>query len=371
MQYQANMKNCRIAGLILAAALIAACTPKARISGTLEGAPSDKVIVKLLDVNTYVVLDTVKTDAAGKYSYKVKVEKGQPEFIYLYHGDTKIASLLLEAGDQVNVTSDTKGNYTIEGSPESEKLQEVEESYASFLSAVSSMTETSSIARAYINYYRQCLKYISQNPHSLTVVPVMYQTFEGETPIFSQQTDAIRYRSVADTLLTIYPNSKYVQALSREADSRIKLMDIYNRVDSAEELPFPELDLPGMDGKKIALSSLENKVVFLYFWTSQHSQQTLFNLDFLKPLYDDYKAKGLEIYAVCLDVDKALWASIVRNQGLAWINVNDGLGAASPSVQAYNVTTIPTLYIIENGELMTKEITTERELRQYLDKALK
>lgn len=365
------MKNYRIAGVILAAALIAACTPKARISGTLEGAPSDKVIVKLLDVNTYVVLDTLKTDAAGKYSCKVDIKKGQPEFIYLYHGDTKIASLLLEAGDQVNVTSDTKGNYTVEGSPESEKLQEVEESYANFLSTVSSMTETSSIARAYINYYRQCLKYITQNPHSLTVIPVMYQTFEGETPIFSQQTDAIRYRNVADTLLTVYPDSKYVQALSREAENRLKLMDIYNRVDSAQELAFPDLNLPGMDGQRVSLASLDNKVIFLYFWTSQHSQQTLFNLEFLGPIYDDYKSKGLEIYAVCLDTDKSLWASIVRNQNLKWINVNDGLGAASPAVQAYNITTIPTLYIIENGELVTRQITTERELRRYLDGVLK
>ena len=365
------MKNFRAAAIVIAAALMAACAPKARIDGTLEGAPKDNVIVKLLDVNTYVVLDTVKTDAAGKYSYKVDIQKGQPEFIYLYYGDTKIASLLLEAGDKVNVTSDIKGNYSVEGSPESQKLQEVEESYAAFLSTVSSMTETSSIARAYINYYRQCLKYISQNPHSLTLVPVLYQTFEGETPIFSQQTDAVRYRQIADTLLTIYPDSKYVKALSREADSRLKIMDLYNRVDNADEVGYPDLSLPGMDGNRIALSSLENKVVFLYFWSSQYSQQTLFNLDFLKPIYDDYKGKGLEIYAVCLDTDKALWASIVRNQKLEWVNVNDGLGTASSSLQAYNVTTIPSLFIIADGALVTSQMTSENELRKFLNSELK
>lgn len=365
------MKSFRTAAIILAAALLAACAPKARIDGTLEGAPSDKVVVKLLDVNTYVVLDTVKTNASGKYSYKVDVAKGQPEFIYIYYGDTKIASLLLEAGDKVKVTSDLKGNYSVEGSPESEKLQEVEENYAEFLSTVSSMTETASIARAYINYYQSCLRYISKNTHSLTLVPVLFQTFEGETPIFSQQTDAIRFRQIADTLLTVYPDSKYVKALSREADSRLKLMDIYSRVDNAAEVGFPDLSLPGIDGAKIALSSLENKVVFLYFWTSQYSQQTLFNLDFLKPLYDDYKAKGLEIYAVCLDIDKALWANIVKNQDLEWVNVNDGLGSASPTLQLYNVTAIPSLFIIENGQLITKDITTERDLRRYLDGALK
>ena len=82
--------------------------------------------MKLLNVNRYDVLDTVKTDASGKFSYKVNVEKGQPEFLYVYHNDKRVASLLLEAGDKVNVTADTLGNYTVEGSEESARLALVE-----------------------------------------------------------------------------------------------------------------------------------------------------------------------------------------------------------------------------------------------------
>ena len=87
------------------------------------------MVVKLLDLNNYTVLDTLKTDASGNYNCKVKLEKGQPEFVYLYHGDTKIASLLLEAGETVTVKSDLKGNYTVQGSEESEKLQQVEKDF--------------------------------------------------------------------------------------------------------------------------------------------------------------------------------------------------------------------------------------------------
>ena len=65
--------------------------------------------MKLLDINRYEVLDTVATDAAGKFSYKVDVKEGQPEFIYVFYKDTKIVSLLLEAGDNVTVEADTLG----------------------------------------------------------------------------------------------------------------------------------------------------------------------------------------------------------------------------------------------------------------------
>ena len=304
-------------------------------------------------------------------SCKVKIEKDQPEFIYLYNGDTKIASLLLQAGDVVTVKSDLKGNYTVEGSEESAKLQQVEKDYNDFLSSVSSMTETSEIVQEYVKYYRQCLRYISQNPYSLTVVPVMFQTMGENTPIFSQNTDAIRFRSAADSLLSVYPNSKYAKALDREAKDRLSIMDLSGRIDRASEIGFPDMELPDVSGKKVALSSVDSKVIFLYFWTSQASQQTLFNLELMKPLYEEFHPKGLEIYAVCVDPDKALWASIVRNQDLKWINVNDGLGAGSPVLPLYNVTSVPVLYVIEDGSLATVDISTEAELRNYLKKTLK
>ena len=68
--------------LLLAAALLAAaCTPKAKIDLTVADAPGRNVEVRLLDVNTWKVLDTVKTGADGSLRYAVKVEEGRPEFV--------------------------------------------------------------------------------------------------------------------------------------------------------------------------------------------------------------------------------------------------------------------------------------------------
>ena len=48
------------------AAAVVSCAGKASVKCTLADAPESEVIVKLLNINQYEVLDTVKTDAAGQ-----------------------------------------------------------------------------------------------------------------------------------------------------------------------------------------------------------------------------------------------------------------------------------------------------------------
>lgn len=67
-----------MAAAAVAAVAFTSCCRSARIEGTLADAPESQVIVKLLDVNKYKVLDTVKTDIHGKFSYKTSIEAGQP-----------------------------------------------------------------------------------------------------------------------------------------------------------------------------------------------------------------------------------------------------------------------------------------------------
>ena len=98
------------------AAVLVSCAGKASVKCTVKDAPESDIVVKLLNINQYEILDTVRTDASGRFSYKVDVAKAQPEFIYLFYDDTKIASLLLKRGDTVTVEADTLGTFTVSGS---------------------------------------------------------------------------------------------------------------------------------------------------------------------------------------------------------------------------------------------------------------
>ena len=364
---------------LAAAALIAACTPTARIDGTIGTAPSSEVIVKLLDVNRYEVLDTVATDAAGKFSYKVEVEKGQPEFVYVFYKDTKVASLLLEAGDKVAVTADTLGSYTVEGSEESQKLAQVEKDYAAALTKLNDIAlrmeaasgaEADELRRAlgkeYVEYYRNCVRYILQNSKSLTVVPVLYQSFGADLPVFAQTTDAIHFINVSDSLATVYPDSKYVKALRKEAERRYNYLELESYIQNAEAIGYPEIELPDINADKIKLSEVDSKVIMVYFWSASNAGQKMFNLDVLKSLYDDYHKKGFEIYQISLDVDKAIWARVVKEQKMPWINVCDSRGSDSPYRIAYNVGSLPAAFVIADGELVDGKVVDEKSLRKLL-----
>ena len=366
-----------------AALLAAACTPTAKVEMTLDSAPSSEVVVKLLNINQYEVLDTLKTDASGKFSYKVNVEEGQPEFVYVYYKDKRVASLLLEAGDKVNVSADTLGNYTVQGSEESSRLALVEQEYSAAqkrLQALAVQMETASdeqmaslrqaLAKEYVAYYRQCVKYILENSRSLTAVPVLYQNFGPELPVFSQSTDAIHFVNVADSLALAYPQSKYVRALRKEAERRYGYMELEAKLRTVSPVGFPDIVLPDINAQQVRLSEVDSKVIMLFFWDPSNANQKMFNLDILESLHNDYHKKGFEIYQVALTTDKAAWAQIVKKQNLPWINVCDRLGAASQYVTTYNIPVLPATYIIAGGELVDGEIVDEKSVRRLLDKLL-
>ena len=211
---------------------------KAAIDGTLMASPSSEVVIGMLDVNRMVILDTLMTDEAGKFSYELEVSKGDPEFVYVYREGSKVASLLLDAGDAVSFTVDADGVISVEGSEESEKLMQVEKEQAemnAMFAELSAEYESASKARAdeivemmakeYREYNRNSVKYVMENSHSLTVVPVLYRKL-GELPLFTMTTDAVLFSSIADSLAVTYPDSRYAKALKNDAEARFAELEL-------------------------------------------------------------------------------------------------------------------------------------------------
>lgn len=374
------MKSCRILVLGLLALLAASCGKNTSVKGTLDGAPGRELVVKMLDVNVYKTLDTIKTDAAGAFSYALDLKEGQPEFVYLYDGDTKLASLLLQKGDKVRVEADTLGRYTVSGSEESALLQQVEQDFATFLagmeqtlSAADPGTPVSEVnqalSRQYVGYYRKALTYIITHPHSLTVIPVLYQKVNDGFPVFKEVNDAIHFRSACDSLKTVYPESAYVKALDKEADRRLNLLSLQEKMKDAGSISYPELEMPDVKGEKVKLSDVDAKVILVQFWDASNAEQKMFNIDQLLPLYQEFHSKGFEIFSVNVDADKTLWGTTVRNQQQPWINVCDGLGAASPALRQFNVGSLPALFLIAGDELVSTPLGADG-IRGFLKKNL-
>ena len=355
----------------------------AELEGVIASSASSEVVLQKLDVNEMVVLDTLTTDAEGRFTYSVEVEEGQPEFVYVYADGGRVASLLLQAGDKVSLTLDPETGVEVKGSEESAKLMMLDKEHAAVLADFAQFNarmESASekeqkeilgqMGKRYQQYYRASTKYVLENPKSMTVVPVLYRRM-GDLLLFSQSTDAIIFSNIADSLETVYPSSKYVKALRAEADRRYADLELAARLSDAEVVGYFDMTLPDLDGKMQTLSELESKVTILMFWSASDPAQNAFNVDVLKPLYADYHKKGLEIYQVSLDSNKAMWATTIMGQNLPWVSVCDIRGLASPYVTDYNLPSIPAAFIIADGELVDGQIVDMATLRKLLDKLLK
>ena len=366
----------RLTALVAVAAALASCGGKNTvISGVLADGPDKTIAVRLLDVNRYQLLDSVKTNASGAFSYQLDLKEGCPEFIYLFYGNRQIASLLLQKGDHVMVRTDTLGAYSVEGSPESVKLQEVENAHNAVIRKLSRILERESnpdlsVKQTYVAYYRDRVKYVMSNSHSLTCVPVLFQQLNDGLPVFGQATDGILMQNICDSLKTVYPESRYVAALEKEARRRLDQMDLNYKLQNAPEVSYLDIALPGLDGKVKKLSQTASPVTMLYFWSTT-AEQKMFNLDALVPLYEEFHQKGFEIYAVALDADKTAWASVVRNQRLPWVNVCDTRAGQSPLIEMYGITSLPMLWFLTDGEIdVDARVKDLASMRAYLRKKL-
>lgn len=374
------MKRSKLLGIAALLLALAGCAPRTIVEGTLKDAPeSSAVVVKKYCVDHYEVLDTVRTDAAGKFLYKAKVEKGNPQFLDMYYGDYRIACLFLEQGDNVKVSSDTLGAYSVSGSDACRQLQKIQADYIRFMMDFGSVSSLAAIghnvnkdlSKLYLDYYRKQLSFVLSNSHSLNVVPVLFQYVDTDFPVFSQTTDAILFRNIADSLKTVYPQSEYVKLLEKEAAKRESYMNFDHKLRSAQEVAFPDIELPGLDSQMKKLSDVEAKIVMVCFWAST-AEQNMFNVDTLLPAYEKYHSKGFEIFSVSLDVDKTAWATVVRNQKLPWVNVCDIRGVASPYVGLWGLVDLPTVFFIVDGEIdANARVSKPGDIEPYLARMLK
>ena len=88
----------------------------------------------------------------------------------------------------------------------------------------------------------------------------------------------------------------------------------------------------------------------------------------LNKLYEKYKSKGLEIYQVSLDSDEHFWKVAASN--LPWVTVRDKNSIYSTYARSYNVTELPTSFLLGKDGAILQRITDNNALEEALKKAL-
>ena len=127
----------------------------------------------------------------------------------------------------------------------------------------------------------------------------------------------------------------------------------------------PEISLKTPAGDMLALSSLRGKVVLIDFWASWCGPCRKENPN-VKLVYEKYKDKGFEIFAVSLDNNAAQWEGAIAKDGLTWKHVSDLGGWKSSAAQLYQVHSIPQTFLLDQEGRIVKIGFRSHELESLI-----
>ncbi|ERJ57871.1 hypothetical protein M472_16305 [Sphingobacterium paucimobilis HER1398] len=136
---------------------------------------------------------------------------------------------------------------------------------------------------------------------------------------------------------------------------------------------FINITQPDPNGKNINLYDYlkGKKYVLVDFWASWCGPCRAENPHVLK-VYDKYKNKGFDVFAISLDDKKDRWIQAVKDDKMPWAQVSDLKGWKNEAAQYYNITAIPMNYLLDaNGKIVAKNLrgeALEKEVAKLLDK---
>ena len=339
----------------------------ATIEGRFVGLNAKMVYLEEATITGGKVIDSVKLDQDGYYQLVVKNIPETPTLYHVIYNKGRIP-LLVSRGESIELKAmgNVLKSYTVRGSYESELLRKFNKNFIDgqlnldriiHKYRVADSTELVSLDQQYNATYhdikRKQITFIIENKEFLAAVYALYQRLPGDQHLASAESDLVYYREVLDAVSERYPTSPFLLSLSNDIASmtaRISLMK------SIEVRTYPELVGRDMYGNERALSSLDGNVILVDFWSAELGNSNSLNAD-LKEIYEIYKPHGFRVYQVSADTSKAAWITAVQAQRLPWISVCDFVGEMSPMLRSYNVSRLPSNYLIDrDGNIIAKNI---------------
>ncbi len=134
--------------------------------------------------------------------------------------------------------------------------------------------------------------------------------------------------------------------------------------DKIKEASIIDIQLKDLKGNTRSLTDLKGKVVLIDFTVYNNAMSAAHNLA-LRELYNKYASQGFEIYQISLDGDEHFWKTSADN--LPWVCVRDANGAYSSYISLYNVTNLPSVFLVNRNN----ELSARGENIKDLDEAIK
>lgn len=288
----------------------------------------------------------------GKFHFKGKVNKPVAAYFHINNHSTMVNDLfyLENKSIQIEISNQKKKingiilNFiktdTISGSP-TEVLRQNFETFES---------ENNKDLDWNLKLFSKLDNIISKNPRNdFSINQLLYQINKGD--LNSNQINHL-YKKIDTLEMSIVQLETIRQAIHPE-----QILKIGNHL--------YDFELPNSDKKNINTADFRGKILLIDFWASWCSPCRKMNPELLD-IYKEFKEFDFEILGVSLDSDIKKWNKAIIKDTLIWKNVVD-IQAFDGKISAkYNISEIPTNYLIdENGVILDKNISID-DLRIFL-----
>lgn len=335
-----------------------------KIDGNITNANGIKVYLEdITDINA-VTIDTAtitnNTFELNNYStngiYRLRLGEDMSKSIFLY----------LEKKDNIKISADLNDleNYKVEGSKGSASIRQLNKDVKKYFSALDTAafkiqnaptTMKDSLIRDFNktkDSYIQFLKsFIEKEPNN--EVACFALNYLGDF-----KAEEITYIiDIVGKLHATSPDSKLIGLWYAETQKYQQQIEAQNKGGIALNTQAPNIILENPNGDTIQLNDLKGNIVLLDFWASWCGPCRQENPNVVK-VYNQYHAKGFEIFSVSLDQRKDKWVEAIKKDGLIWKNHGSDLqGWSSAPAQTYQVQAIPATFLLDKkGNVIAKDL---------------
>ena len=357
------------------------------IKGSFEEEIDKKIALHELVVTETKLVDTVSLK--GKSSFKFSFKASEPNF-YLISIGKKYYTVFANPGVKLMLNfSKNLQDYEVQGSEESKVIKKMNEDLFLAKAKIDTLMDlyrssknlpdfellrdsiNKAFTKVYITHRKELISEIIRNQNSIVSVYALYLQYDKDNYVLNDNTDINYIKLVAEKLQEKYPNHKQTKALLNDLESitrrldELKFKNLINDYGDIQEKSLFDIKLKDINGKTQGLNDLKGKVVLLNFWASW-SKSSMENNPVLLDIYKKYRNKGFEIYAVSLDSSRTAWKRAIDFDVLPWINVSDLNFPESEVANLYNITKLPTNFLIDGEQNILGKDFGPKELERIL-----
>ena len=369
----------------LAVAALSACSsgPQFKIEGDVTGADGKMLYLEASALEGIVPMDSVELNEGGSFSFK-GARPASPEF-YRLRVEDKVINLSIDSTETVTVNAPYEKfatDYTVTGSPNCEKIKELTLRQALLQNRVDELASSMNAHAIGVDDFQDSLavllkaykdevkiNYIFSAPNTSAAYFALFQKLNNYL-IFdplNNKDDIKCFAAVATSLNQHFPHADrsknlYNIVIKGMKNTRTPQQPAADAPQiTVQETGVIDIALRDIEGVTRHLTEQKGKVVIVDFTIYQSAVSASHNY-MLRDLYDKYAAQGLEIYQVSLDADEHYWKTTAAN--LPWICVRDANGVYSSYATAYNIQSLPTLFLVTRANELSARSETIKDLEK-------